>query len=364
MTGIRFGSATRFRRLAGGWADRIEVNADRLVMASHLWSPFTLLVTAPDGVTGTMETGPGRDTLSFASQGGGAVLEIGETTIRSGTVALTSATVTRLAAPDAPVADIGSVEVMLEPKRTSSAGPAQTVAVSASDLRISEAIRVPFEGPASLSARATMSGPFAGLHPDQIAIWREAGGVLDVHRLDLNWSPLNLRADGTLGLDGEYRPEGGVDHICRRTAGNSGACRRSWRDKAQKCRAPIARAAGLVENPAGGWSSQGRSTAYGSERPDLFGPGPDRSDRLRPPLTASGRLANIHLTLRKGLAQSLSEGPHPSPDRATRAQSASPRPSGYGFSCRASITSRRTSRVRSNRPNSLFPSPQRIARWR
>ena len=41
-----------------------------------------------------------------------------------------------------------------------------------------------------------------------LALWRDAGGLLDIHRLKLRWGPLQLEAEGQLALDKELRPTG------------------------------------------------------------------------------------------------------------------------------------------------------------
>ncbi|MDJ0946106.1 MAG: DUF2125 domain-containing protein [Kiloniellales bacterium] len=60
-----------------------------------------------------------------------------------------------------------------------------------------------------------------------LALWRDAGGLLDIHRLELRWGPLQLEAEGQLALDRELRPTGQltsnlrggadlVDHLAER----------------------------------------------------------------------------------------------------------------------------------------------------
>ncbi len=41
-----------------------------------------------------------------------------------------------------------------------------------------------------------------------LALWRDAGGLLDIQRLKLRWGPLQLEAEGQLALDKELRPTG------------------------------------------------------------------------------------------------------------------------------------------------------------
>lgn len=44
--------------------------------------------------------------------------------------------------------------------------------------------------------------------PEALAAWRDAGGTLDVSRLEISWGPVRMIADGTAALDDELQPEG------------------------------------------------------------------------------------------------------------------------------------------------------------
>jgi hypothetical protein len=60
---------------------------------------------------------------------------------------------------------------------------------------------------ARLFAEAVASGPLPRT-PDAAGLdaWRVAGGVIDVSRLEIDWGPLSVSADGTLALDDALRP--------------------------------------------------------------------------------------------------------------------------------------------------------------
>lgn len=60
-------------------------------------------------------------------------------------------------------------------------------------------------------ARIAIEGEIRGPLPSgplkqAMARWRDAGGVLDIARLQLRWGPLDLAGDGTIALDQEMRP--------------------------------------------------------------------------------------------------------------------------------------------------------------
>lgn len=73
-----------------------------------------------------------------------------------------------------------------------------------------------------------VEGPLpAAASRESLALWRDAGGQLSIHRLKLRWGPLQLEAEGQLALDDELRPTGQltsnlrggsdlVDHLAER----------------------------------------------------------------------------------------------------------------------------------------------------
>ena len=50
--------------------------------------------------------------------------------------------------------------------------------------------------------------PSGGPVRDRLALWRDAGGTLDVLSVKIDWPPLELEADGTVALDETFRPVG------------------------------------------------------------------------------------------------------------------------------------------------------------
>jgi hypothetical protein len=79
----------------------------------------------------------------------------------------------------------------------------------ATGVRPAGADRLPFDGPATLSWRAALRGPVdptGGV--TGLALWRDAGGVVDIHHLSVSWAPVDLVGDGTVALDEAMRPEG------------------------------------------------------------------------------------------------------------------------------------------------------------
>jgi hypothetical protein len=62
---------------------------------------------------------------------------------------------------------------------------------------------------ARLFVEGTLKGPLPpGDAKAAATVWRNAGGIIDLHRLQGNWGPLTLDGDGTLALDRDLQPEG------------------------------------------------------------------------------------------------------------------------------------------------------------
>lgn len=78
------------------------------------------------------------------------------------------------------------------------------------DLTLPAADRIALE---PRGERLSLTGRLEGAIPDAeprlaLALWRDAGGVLVIDRLEADWAPLGLEAAGRLSLDAELRPLG------------------------------------------------------------------------------------------------------------------------------------------------------------
>jgi hypothetical protein len=77
-------------------------------------------------------------------------------------------------------------------------------------LTLPEGFRSPF---GSRVERIAFDATLIGLIPKgepaaALAVWRDSGGLLEVHDLALTWGPLDLDAEGTATLDQQFRPQG------------------------------------------------------------------------------------------------------------------------------------------------------------
>ena len=89
-------------------------------------------------------------------------------------------------------------------------GPEVDLAVEASGLVLPEEAETPLGRRVELAGlQATLVGEIPPGKPEQaLAVWRDAGGKLEVHRLTTLWGSLQLEAAGTAGLDLSFRPIG------------------------------------------------------------------------------------------------------------------------------------------------------------
>ncbi len=74
------------------------------------------------------------------------------------------------------------------------------------------AVPAPFANPLdAVSFAVTIKGPLtAGPLRQAAAIWRDAGGTLELDHLAVRWGSLAIRGSGTVALDSELQPEGAL----------------------------------------------------------------------------------------------------------------------------------------------------------
>ena len=113
--------------------------------------------------------------------------------------------------PDPSTATAKRVRAMLSPHRAAEATyrtDTLDLAVAIDTLTVPEPPRYAL-GPVIAAAQidASVKGPLPqGRLADSVAAWRDAGGVIEIHRLALRWGPLDGDGDGTLTLDAANRP--------------------------------------------------------------------------------------------------------------------------------------------------------------
>lgn len=192
--------------------------APELVATARVWSPLSLLLQPTRGARasaagswGALTGDAGRVEAVVAL--GRRVPERIDLMLRD--LDLTGPGGVRLARIDSVDASIDP-DPEADPAAVAGSVPT-TLAVTAhaAGVRPAGTGELPFNGPAVVAVKAALRGsvdPTAGL--PGLVQWRDAGGVIDVHRLSVSWSPVDLVGDGTFALDAALRPEGaGVAEI-------------------------------------------------------------------------------------------------------------------------------------------------------
>lgn len=176
-----------------------------------IWDPFRLTVRPIGG-------GRASAAGSWGSMTGDAAVVVASVALgrdRPRHVDLTLRNLDLTGPGGAVMAHVEAVDAVVdptpEPQDGANAAVPTTLETSgrATGVRPAGAERLPFEGPATVSWRAALRGavdPSAGL--TGLALWRDAGGVVDIHHLSVSWAPVDLVGDGTVALDAAMRPEG------------------------------------------------------------------------------------------------------------------------------------------------------------
>lgn len=191
---------------------RLFTSTDRLEVSARPWRPLRLRLSSPGPVTGAWQA-PSLDVSLTATSAEGSIdvaprtLDRLELDLREAVAVDRDRRVVARAARLAVEAD-PSPDADLD-----GAGLATTLRLSllAEALELADRVtpHLPFEGPADGRLRAVVRGPLPiSLDPAALAVWRDAGGVIDVDHLGVTWQPMDLTAEGTLTLDGLMRPEG------------------------------------------------------------------------------------------------------------------------------------------------------------
>ncbi|MEQ9332175.1 DUF2125 domain-containing protein [Thalassobaculum sp.] len=185
--------------------------ASEVVASSPLWNPFRVTVVPTGGGRASAAGSWGSVTADAGLVV--AVVSLGQHGPRQ--VELTLRNLDLIGPGGAVLATVEAVDAHIDPTPEPESGAVAAVPTtlevsgSAAGVRPTGVERLPFEGPATLSWQAALRGavdPTAGL--PGLAMWRDAGGVIDVNHLSVSWSPVDLVGDGTVALDAAMRPEG------------------------------------------------------------------------------------------------------------------------------------------------------------
>ncbi|GHD41290.1 hypothetical protein GCM10017083_05530 [Thalassobaculum fulvum] len=185
--------------------------APELVASTPVWDPFRVAVRPVGG--GRASAAGSWGSVTADADEALAVVTLGRRAPDRVDVTLRNI---ELTGPGGVVwAHVAAFDAVVDPTPEAESGAIAAVPATldvsgtATGIRPAGAEALPFEGPAAVSWRAALRGdvdPAAGL--PGLAMWRDAGGVIDVQYLSVSWPPIDLVGDGTVALDAAMRPEG------------------------------------------------------------------------------------------------------------------------------------------------------------
>lgn len=193
------------------------VATDRLRLSAKPWAPLDLTLTAENGLTAVQKAPAQGTTVTLTSA---PDTTINATFYSSGVLehARLSAASGRLVSQrdDDPVgpreaARLGATTATLDQADSIDSHTDASAVVSLTTARL-ETPALKQLGTAAdharLSLEATLRGALSGTDATDLALWRDAGGTVDIDRFTLSLDPVALKLNATLALDQLLRPEG------------------------------------------------------------------------------------------------------------------------------------------------------------
>lgn len=193
------------------------ITADRLRLSARPWSPLDLTLTAENGLTAvqkapaqgttvTLTSAP--DTMINARFYSSGVLEHARLDAAGGRLVSQ-----RDGDPTGPreAARLGATVATLDQADSivSHADAAAVVSITANRVETPALKQLGTAADhARLSLEATLRGALSGTGAQDLALWRDAGGTVDIDRFTLSFDPVALKLNATLALDQLLRPEG------------------------------------------------------------------------------------------------------------------------------------------------------------
>jgi hypothetical protein len=193
----------------------IELSADALMLSAQPWRPFEFDVTAESGIIFAIEptaskvgfrltTGEMHNALRLGFDGQLEQLNTQVQAIKAEEV-LPSGSMPGMR----PLATIEGVIAKLE--LGAAADPGDATVSAQTDLKFTGVVPanlsdLPMEGPAEVMIRAKLHGTIGNAGMEDLIHWRDAGGVVEIVDMKVNWLPLDLSGSGTLALDAGLQP--------------------------------------------------------------------------------------------------------------------------------------------------------------
>lgn len=191
--------------------DGTEAAADAVEAAADPWNPLDIRLTRlasprallPDGAGGAMalQAVDGVGTLALGLDG----------RARQATLDLTGVTLAEPGAGPGLTAERLALAVSQpDAPPTAHTDPAGTLDLRLSSLTFAHGVDpsggVLGTAVARIGGRLTLLGRLDGLAGDQLRIWRDSGGTVEVTDALVDWGGLVMTGDATLALDGEMQP--------------------------------------------------------------------------------------------------------------------------------------------------------------
>jgi hypothetical protein len=186
-----------------------EVHVPALSGTARPWDFADWRLAAPEGFTAEVAAGGAHTPAKLMAQTADGVISIGSD--GSWTLWLTLGGTTVDAGAPMRVGSAHATVTM--PPRLSHphADPVMALAVEASQIKLPLAVGPLGDAIDELDFGATVKGGMpSGKLPDALASWRDAGGRIELDNLRLKWGALHATATGTVALDPELQPTGGV----------------------------------------------------------------------------------------------------------------------------------------------------------
>ncbi len=107
---------------------------------------------------------------------------------------------------------VGSLDVVVSRPTAEESGSAGGMTLTASDVHLPAAAETPLgRTVARIELKTRLIGALSGtVDAAALAAWRDRGGIVEIDRLDCDYGPIVLEADGTLALDRRGQPIGAL----------------------------------------------------------------------------------------------------------------------------------------------------------
>ena len=186
-----------------------ELRIPALLASARPWDFATWQLAAPEGLSAALAGAGERPALKLTAHTAVGVLTAGQET--GTTLWLSLQDISAQAGAAVPISS-GNAWVILpaKPPRTHT-DPSVGVALDLRQMELSGANPVLGETIDELAFGVTVTGAFpSGQLAQAVSVWRDEGGTVELDNLRLRWGGLDATATGTLALDRELQPIGGL----------------------------------------------------------------------------------------------------------------------------------------------------------